>query len=68
MTKRERPHGLVEDLPEDPVARALRDAPFDDEPVTPGDLAALEVAEEDSREGRWVSHAEARRQLLRDAY
>lgn len=51
----------------DPVARALQAAPFDDEPVTPEDLAELEAAERDRQEGRVVSHDEARRELLRES-
>lgn len=50
----------------DPVERALAEAPFDDEPLTAEDLSALEDAERDLREGRVVSHAEARLQLLRE--
>lgn len=50
----------------DPVARALRDAPSTDEPLTAADLADLEAAEEDWQEGRVVSHDEARRELLRE--
>lgn len=48
----------------DPVAQALRDAPLDDEPLTEDDLAAIEEAKRDFREGRTLSHEEARRQLL----
>lgn len=48
----------------DPVARALQEAPYDDEPLTAEDLAELESAEDDRREGRVVSHEEARRALL----
>ena len=47
-----------------PVARALRDAPVDDEPITAADLAELEAADLDWKEGRVVSHADARQQLL----
>jgi hypothetical protein len=50
----------------DPVARALREVPMDDEPLTAEDLAALEEAEGDWQEGRVVSHDEARLQLLRE--
>jgi hypothetical protein len=49
----------------DPVMRVLREAPLDDEPVTAEDLAELEAAERDRKQSRVVSHAEARRQLLR---
>ena len=57
---------LRQDAP-DPVARALRDAPFDDEPLTPEDLAALEEAERDRQEGRVVPDDEARQRFLRGA-
>lgn len=50
----------------DPVARALREAPFADEPLTAEDLAELEAAEHDRQKGRVVSHDEARRELLRE--
>lgn len=49
----------------DPVARALREAPFDDEPLTDEDIAELEASERDRQEGRVVSHEDARRVLLR---
>jgi hypothetical protein len=51
---------------DDPVLKALRDAPPDDEPLTEEDLAALEEAYEDLGQGRVVSHEEARRRLLGD--
>jgi hypothetical protein len=51
----------------DPVERALQAAPFDDEPLTAEDLADLEAGERDWREGRIVSHDEARRGLLRES-
>lgn len=49
---------------DDPVLKALRDALPDDEPLTEEDLAALQEAYEDLRQGRVVSHEEARRRLL----
>lgn len=49
---------------DDPVLAALRDAPPDDEPLTEEDVAALEEAWEDVRQGRLVSHEEIRRQVL----
>ena len=52
---------------QDPVARAIEEAPFDDEPLTADDLADLEAAECDRREGRVVSHDDARRELLRES-
>jgi predicted transcriptional regulator len=48
----------------DPVARALQEAPYDDEPLTAEDLAELDAAERDHQEGRLVSHDEARRELF----
>lgn len=51
----------------DPVARALREAPIDDEPLTADDLAALEAGRRDLQEGHVVSHDEARRELLRES-
>lgn len=50
----------------DPVARALREAPYDDEPLTGEDLAELDAAERDRQEGRVVTHDEARRELIRE--
>lgn len=50
----------------DPVARALRLAPDDDEPLTAEDLAELDAAERDRQEGRVVTHDEARRELIRE--
>ena len=51
----------------DPVARALQEAPFDEEPVTAEDLAELEASDRDWQEGRVVPHDEARRELLRES-
>lgn len=48
----------------DPVAAALESAPVDDEPLTEGEIAALEAAERDWEEGNFVSNDEAKRQLL----
>lgn len=50
----------------DPVARALRKAPYDDEPLTVEDLAELDAAERDRQEGRVMTHDEARRELIRE--
>ncbi len=44
------------------------DAPVDDEPLTAEDQAALAEAEKDLNEGRVVTHEEARRRLLGDAW
>jgi predicted transcriptional regulator len=50
----------------DPVLRALRAAPVDDEELSQEDLSDLEEALKDLAAGRVVSHAEARRRLLLD--
>jgi hypothetical protein len=50
----------------DPVGRAFREAPFDDEPVTPEDLAELAAADRDLKGGRVMSHDEVRAELLRE--
>ena len=49
----------------DPVGRALAEAPYDDEPLTAEDVAELEVAEKDRREGRVLSHDDAKSDLLK---
>lgn len=49
---------------EDPVLKALKNAPWDDEPLTEEDIKALEEAHEDVKAGRIVSHEEAKRILL----
>lgn len=46
-----------------PLARALRNAPLDDEPLSEDERKALDEAWEDIRAGRIVSHQEMRRQL-----
>lgn len=51
----------------DPVTRALQNAPYDDESVTEEDLAELEAADREQREGQLVSHDEARRTLLQES-
>lgn len=48
----------------DPVLRAMLNAPFDDEPETPEERAAVEEALEDVRAGRVLSHEEARSRLF----
>ena len=79
MTIKEALHRLIDELPEneaeeagrllaarttDPVLRAVLMAPYDDEPETPEERAAVEEAKADLAAGRVVSHAEARRRLL----
>ena len=47
----------------DPLIRLLREAPEDDEELTPEDEAGLREAEEAYKRGKWVSHEEVRRKL-----
>jgi hypothetical protein len=42
----------------------LRDAPWDDEPLTETELKAIEEAREDIRAGRVFTHEEVKRWLL----
>lgn len=80
MTVKERLHRLVDDLPEAEtdaaeryleflreraaLPRSLATAPFDDEPVTVEDLAALAESRAELTAGVGVPHVEARRLLL----
>ncbi len=50
---------------DDPLLRKLLLAPFDDEPVTEEERAAVEEALEDIRHGRVVSHEEIMREFGR---
>ena len=47
----------------DPLLKKLLEAPFDDEPLTEEDLAAVAEADQDFRAGRVVSHEEIKRGL-----
>jgi hypothetical protein len=73
MTARERLHQIVEELPEpdaeqilravehwrdDPVSRALAAAPFDDEPETDDERAAVEEARNEVKRGDVVGAVE----------
>ena len=49
--------GMLESLL-DPVARAIANAPVDDEPLTPGDEKALAEARESSKARKWIPHEE----------
>jgi hypothetical protein len=49
----------------DPVLRAFMEAPLDDEPETPEELAAMEEAREDIRQGRLVPWETVRARLVR---
>jgi len=52
---------------EDPVLRAIREAPEDDEPLTDEDRTAIEAGLEDYRQGRVISDKELGRRLGHDA-
>lgn len=54
----------LRDTHEDPVLRSLMAAPEEDEPVTAEDIAAIEQGRGDIRAGRYLTSAEAKRQLL----
>ena len=72
-------HALVDALPDsdlsdvhrllvmfteaDPALRTALLAPYDDEPFTDEDRAAVEEAEAGYRRGEWVTHDEMKRQL-----
>ncbi len=47
----------------DPVYRRLMEAPYDDEPLTPEDEAAIEEGLADLAAGRVVSHEEVKREF-----
>ena len=49
--------GMLESLL-DPVARAIANAPVDDEPLTAADEKALAQARESSKGGKWIPHEE----------
>lgn len=42
----------------DPVARAIANAPMDDEPLNPEDEKALAEARKASKAGKWIPHEE----------
>ena len=48
---------------EDPFLRNLAEAPWDDEPLTDEDIAALAEAKEDIKAGRLIPHEEVMREL-----
>jgi hypothetical protein len=54
---------LVRRLDELTIPPELANAPIDDEPVTPEDVAAIAEAREDVAQGRTTSLAEVRRKL-----
>jgi hypothetical protein len=47
----------------DPLRQSLMEAPYDDEPLTEEDIAALDEAWEDVRAGRLVSMEEVKIEL-----
>ena len=77
MTTREALYRLVDSIPAtqlddarkllepltDPVLAALADAPYDDEPETDEERAAVAEAREGYRRGEWVSAEDVRREL-----
>ena len=80
MTVKEELHRLIDELPEhdaqrllsdlrgrgaeDDLPAFLRDAPFDDEPETDEERAAVAEAREEFRLGRVVSHDDIRREFV----
>ena len=52
----------VRDL-EDPFLRNLAEAPWDDEPLTDEDIAALAESKEDIKAGRLIPHEEVMREF-----
>ena len=48
---------------EDPFLRNLAEAPWDDEPLTDEDIAALAEAREEMKAGKLTSHDEVMREL-----
>ena len=48
---------------EDPFLRNLAEAPWDDEPLTDEDIAALAEAREEVKAGKLTSHDEVMREL-----
>jgi hypothetical protein len=47
----------------DPVTLALMNAPVSEEPLTEEDIAAIEQAKEDARNGRLISSEELMKEL-----
>ena len=77
MTTREALYRLVDSIPSaqlddarklleplaDPLLTTLANAPYDDEPETDDERAAVAEAREGYRRGEWVSSDEVRREL-----
>lgn len=54
---------LLDQRTEDPVLAAFCDAPLDDEPVTPEEEAAVQIAREEIARGETISLEEFRAEL-----
>jgi len=50
----------------DPVTLALMNAPVSEEPLTDEDIAAIEQAKEDARQGRLISSEQLMKELAID--
>ena len=48
----------------DPVLRAYKDAPLDDEPLTEAESLAIDEALEDVAQGRLIPHEQIRQEFL----
>ena len=48
----------------DPLLKKLLEAPFEDEPITPEEEAAVQEAWEDVKAGRVIPHEEVKRRFL----
>jgi len=55
---------LRERYENDPLMRLLDEAPEEDEPLTPEEIATIEEAKADYRRGDYLTAEEARRELL----
>ncbi|OFW77949.1 MAG: hypothetical protein A2201_13455 [Alicyclobacillus sp. RIFOXYA1_FULL_53_8] len=53
----------VRDATDDPVRRAVENAPLDDEPETEEEIQAVEESKADIRTGRTLSNVELKREL-----
>lgn len=67
MGTKNRLHRPVDELPEselEPLLRALRSAPEDDEPETPEEAAAVQTARKEVDRGETVPWEDVRRRLV----
>lgn len=53
----------VRDIAQDPIRRALENAPLDDEPLAKDEMERLRSAEDDFQHGRTLSMDELKREL-----